>query len=213
MVRLAAVSSPLSGPTSTAVEEMRTGDLTSSTATSCCSTWCKTCVIPVSAQCWDQRSTYHYFTILTMFSTPRIDSDDNCLRNGANTQTQNFNSPGNKNEAQSNYESRRSNNVQSNRGLHENYDYYTDCYMRSRNQGNQPHSLMGVSLLYFKPVYLSGLFTADQNLRNNRFGDSSAIYTRQNPNGNRRGYECPEERDYYPYWHPTPWRVRATHHC
>jgi hypothetical protein len=45
---------------------------------------------------------------------------------------------------------------------------------------------------------LPGLFIADRNLKG-----ISAKYTRQNENGNRYGYECPEERDYWPY--VTPW--------
>lgn len=65
-------------------------------------------------------------------------------------------------------------------GMHENIDFYNDCRTRRRN---------------------TGLFTADQRLRRR-----DARATRQNPNGNRNGLECPEERDYYPYWHPTPWR-------
>jgi hypothetical protein len=65
-------------------------------------------------------------------------------------------------------------------GMHESYEWYQSCKWRSRNKG---------------------LFISSQNLQ----GDG-AIYTRQNANGDRYGYECPEERDYYPYWHPTPWR-------
>jgi hypothetical protein len=66
------------------------------------------------------------------------------------------------------------------RGRHENEYSYFECANRGRNKG---------------------LFTADQKLN----GDT-AKYTRQNPNGGRSGLECPEERDYYPYWAPTIWR-------
>jgi hypothetical protein len=70
-------------------------------------------------------------------------------------------------------------------GQHEPLEFYTNCQARERNKG---------------------LYTADQNVNDNR----GATATRQNANGNanannRNGLECPEERDYYPYWHPSPW--------
>ena len=65
-------------------------------------------------------------------------------------------------------------------GEHESWEYYDACFMRERN---------------------NGIFVADQNRAQNR----GATRTRQNPAGTRRGFECPEERDYFPYWHPTPW--------
>lgn len=66
-------------------------------------------------------------------------------------------------------------------GMHENYENYLHCKVRKRNMG---------------------LFTADQDMN----GRSGARFTRQERNGNRYGYECNEERDYYPYWHPTSWK-------
>ncbi len=45
--------------------------------------------------------------------------------------------------------------------------------------------------------FLLGLFTADRNLKGN-----TAIYTRQDEAGTPYGYECPEERDYWPYISP-----------
>ena len=53
----------------------------------------------------------------------------------------------------------------------------------------------------FTLPHVAGLFTADQNLKG-----TLPIYTRQNAAGTRRGFEVPEERDYFPYWGPTPWK-------
>lgn len=71
-------------------------------------------------------------------------------------------------------------------GMHETFDYYQDCKTRDRNLG---------------------LFIADREEEGGlNEGRRSSIFTRQNNNGNRHAYECPEERDYYPYWAPSPWK-------
>jgi hypothetical protein len=67
------------------------------------------------------------------------------------------------------------------RGRHESYESYDSCRKRQRR---------------------SSLYSGGQNLNENL----GAAATRQNPNGGRFGLECPEERDYYPYWHPTEWK-------
>ncbi|ELT93314.1 hypothetical protein CAPTEDRAFT_225336 [Capitella teleta] len=125
------------------------------------------------------------------------------MRNGVNANTNNYNQ-GNANENE-NQAKRRKNNVDINRGLQEPWEWYDKCNRRERNKGLLTKATIHPdNEVVHNPV---GLFTADQNLKNNNgLGISAAIYTRQNPNGNRRGYECPEERDYFPYWHPTPWK-------
>ena len=54
---------------------------------------------------------------------------------------------------------------------------------------------MDLLVLSLSPfLYLpTGLFTADQRLRSNNRGVSSAIYTRQNPNGNQDGFDQEQE--------------------
>ena len=68
-------------------------------------------------------------------------------------------------------------------GEHESYDYYMKCRARERNKG---------------------LYVANRLQSTTR--QQTAIFTRQGDNGERYGFECPEERDYYPYWHSSPWR-------
>jgi len=70
--------------------------------------------------------------------------------------------------------------------MHETRANYVACKTRKRNMG---------------------LYIADREEEGGLSpGRSTAIFTRQNNNGDRHGYECPEERDYYPYWHPTEWK-------
>ncbi|CAF1590822.1 unnamed protein product [Adineta ricciae] len=66
--------------------------------------------------------------------------------------------------------------VNTNRRLHESWNYYDRCYNRERNKG---------------------LFIADRKLN-----ADTARFTRQNNAGTKYGYECPEERDYWPYIGP-----------
>lgn len=67
-------------------------------------------------------------------------------------------------------------------GMHEPFEFYRKCKTRQRNVG---------------------LFIADQNIP----ATAKATRTRQENNENNpHGFECEEERDYYPYWHPSPWR-------
>jgi hypothetical protein len=68
-------------------------------------------------------------------------------------------------------------------GMHEPRPNYQACAARQRNMG---------------------LFIADRAKEGNIGGQ--AVNTRQNNGGNRHGYECAEERDYYPYWHPSSWK-------
>lgn len=71
-------------------------------------------------------------------------------------------------------------------GMHESLQNYLNCNTRERNMG----------------LYIADRKT-EGGLNTNR---RTAIYTRQNNNGNRHGLECAEERDYYPYWHPSEWK-------
>jgi len=71
-------------------------------------------------------------------------------------------------------------------GMHESYVMYQNCKTRQRNMG-----------LWISDREQQG------NLDQNR---QSSIFTRQNNNGDRHGYECAEERDYYPYWAPAQWK-------
>ena len=73
-------------------------------------------------------------------------------------------------------------------GRHESWEFYYNCSHRIRNRG-----------LFFG--------TLPNNIEDRQEENRDyAVYTRQDNNGpnddgnGRYGFECPEERDYYPYW-------------
>lgn len=91
----------------------------------------------------------------------------NRLRDGLNTNSQDYTQMDT--DSIDGNSQRKQNNVKLDRVLNENWEWYDACRYRERN---------------------AGLFTADQRLNNIEKGYSSAIFTRQNPNGARNGYEC-----------------------
>ena len=68
-------------------------------------------------------------------------NDKSRLRDGTNTDTQNYQRAQNDNANEQNSNNRRNNNVAINKGLHEEWNHYDACQRRERNQGN--YSSMG----------------------------------------------------------------------
>jgi len=129
--------------------------------------------------------------VIQMMCQPENTNDQWPIKDGFTESTSIFTKPNSTGETLEDMEARRSSDAASNndRGVHESWDWYNHCYHRQRNKH---------------------LFAADERFKKSVkvFGESieSSIYTRQDTNGNRYGFECPEERDYYPYFHPDPWK-------
>lgn len=82
-----------------------------------------------------QKDVYVYcVSILLNLHLISLSSDDD-IRNGQTTDTQNYNQLNNFNENVNQANNRERNSVEDNRGLHEPFKFYDNCYARERNQG------------------------------------------------------------------------------
>jgi len=110
------------------------------------------------------------------------DSASTRVKNGLTTETAAFTVPPDTEQFHNETIARRDGDLAAkpDAGMHESWESYDACYRRERNRG---------------------LFTADKILGRTK----GATRSRQNSGGTRYGYECTEEKDYFPYWHPSEW--------
>lgn len=92
------------------------------------------------SQCSHSRFVVRFSVLLLLILLRRwilwlILDDQDKIRPGTQTNTQNYNGPSRDKEAFQAKESRKRNNVQPARGLNEPWEWYDKCYTRERNKG------------------------------------------------------------------------------
>ena len=73
-------------------------------------------------------------------------ADSVTLRNGKETNTQDYTETNDQDEAQGKLRGRRNGNVKATRGLQESWEWYDACYKRERNKGKAKKCLIAFAI-------------------------------------------------------------------